>query len=55
MKYNISNNQSEILPNKLGLKNSKDIELSEFEGFLKAEIVLTEKLSFRTKFNLKYT
>ena len=54
MKYNIPNNQSEILPNKLGLKTQKEIELSEFEGFLGAEILLTEKLSSRTKFDAKY-
>jgi len=54
MKYQISNNQSEILPNKLGLKTAEDIALSEFEGFLSAEILLTEKLSGRTKFDLKY-
>jgi cell filamentation protein len=28
--------------------------LSEFEGFLKAEIFLTEKLTSSTKFNLEY-
>lgn len=54
MKYNIPNNQSEILQNKLGLKKPKEIELSEFEGFLQAEILLTEKLSSRTKFDIKY-
>lgn len=54
MKYDIPNNQSEILPNKLGLKSIKEIELSEFEGFLETEIFLTEKLSSRTKFNLNY-
>jgi len=37
MKYQIPNNQAEILPNILGLKTAKEIALSEFEGFLKAE------------------
>lgn len=54
MKYETPKNQSEILPNLLGLTNSEDIALAEFEGFLKAEIVLTEKLSFKTKFNVRY-
>ena len=54
MKYNLPNDQSEILPNLLGLKSSEEIELSEFEGFLKAEIQLTESLSGRTKFNIAY-
>lgn len=31
-----------------------EIALSEFEGFLKAEIVFTEKLSSRTKFTAAY-
>ena len=54
MKYEIPKSQSEILPNLLGLTNAEDIALSEFEGFLKAEIVLTEKLSSRTKFDVAY-
>ena len=54
MKYQTPNNQSEILPNLLGLKSAEDIALSEFEGFLKAEIMLTQKLSSRTKFDVSY-
>ncbi|MDP1726343.1 MAG: Fic family protein [Bacteroidota bacterium] len=54
MKYKTPNSQSEILPNLLGLKSSEDIALSEFEGFLKAEIILTEKLSSRTRFDVQY-
>jgi cell filamentation protein len=54
MKYETPNNQSEVLPNLLGLKTVDDVALSEFEGFLKAEIVLTEKLSSRTKFDAAY-
>jgi cell filamentation protein len=46
--------QGEILPNLLGLKTEKEIGESEFEGFLRAEIYFTEKLSPRTKFNVKY-
>ena len=54
MKYDSSNNQSEILPNLLGLQSIEEIGLSEFEGFLKAEILLTESLTTRTKFNVSY-
>ncbi len=54
MKYNTSDSQSEILANLLGLTSVKEVGYSEFEGFLKAEIMLTEALSSRTKFNVKY-
>lgn len=54
MKYETPESQSEILPNLLSLTNPEDIAISEFEGFLKAEIVLTEKLSVRTKFDAAY-
>jgi cell filamentation protein len=54
MKYEISDNQGEILPNLLGLKTSDEIGVSEFEGFLTAEIFLTEKLTTKTKFTEKY-
>lgn len=54
MKYQLPGNQSEILPNILGLKTIEEIGLSEFEGFLKAEIVFTEKLSSRTTFSISY-
>lgn len=54
MKYHLPDNQSEILPNILKLTSNKDIALSEFEGFLRTEIMLTEQLTARTKFNVKY-
>lgn len=54
MKYKLPNNQTEILPNLLGLNSIEEVGLSEFEGFLKAEIILTEKLTARTRFNAKY-
>jgi len=54
MKYETPKDQSEILPNLLGLKKPEDIALAEFEGFLRAEILLTEKLSSKTKFNVPY-
>jgi cell filamentation protein len=54
MKYQLPDNQGELLPNLLGLKTSQEIALSEFEGFLKTEIILTESLTSRTKFNIAY-
>lgn len=37
-KYTTNKGESEILPNLLGLKCTEDITLSEFEGFLYAEL-----------------
>ncbi len=54
MKYQLPKNESTILPNLLGLTSAKDIALAEFEGFLKAEILLSENLSKRTKFSVSY-
>ena len=54
MKYDLPAHQDEVLPNLLGLKSIEEIGLAEFEGFLKAEIMLTETLSTKTKFNIKY-
>ena len=53
-KYDSPNDQNEILPNLLGLKSIEEIGLSEFEGFLRTEIQLTESLTSRTKFNVSY-
>lgn len=54
MKYKSPDSEDELLPNLLGLVTQEEIGLSEFEGFLKAEIFLTEELTGRTKFNVKY-
>ena len=54
MKYDLSESQDEILPNLLGLKSKGEIELSEFEGFLAAEIIFTEKLTQATRFSVDY-
>ena len=54
MKYNLPDNQAVVLPNILNLTSSEDIALAEFDGFLKAEIMLSEQLTSRTKFNVKY-
>ncbi len=54
MKYQLPEREGELLPNLLGLKTVEEISLSEFEGFLKAEIMLTEQLTAHTKFDVKY-
>lgn len=54
MKYDIPKGQAEILPNKLGLKKAEDIAISEFDGFLEAEILLTESLGSKTRFTTEY-
>lgn len=54
MKYDFSAHPNEILPNLLNLKSQEEVGLSEFEGFLKAEIRLTESLTSRTMFNISY-
>ena len=53
-KYQAAANESEILPNLLGLTDAPAIGLAEFEGFLRADIVLTEALTPTTKFTLPY-
>jgi cell filamentation protein len=53
-KYRASAHESEILPNLLGLTDATAIGLAEFEGFLRADIVLTESLTLTTIFNLNY-
>lgn len=53
-RYVSSPGESELLPNLLNLSSREAIEKSEFEGFLLAELTLTDELSVRTKFNIKY-
>jgi cell filamentation protein len=53
-KYESSPDENELLPNLLNLRNKEEIEKSEFEGFLLAELSLTEELNSKTKFNIKY-
>ena len=53
-KYSASQGESELLPNLLKLTDKQAIEQSEFEGFLLAELTLTDELSIRTKFNVRY-
>lgn len=53
-KYVSSPEESELLPNLLNLSKREEIDKSEFEGFLLAELSLTEELTSRTKFDIKY-
>lgn len=53
-KYQTSADESEVLPNLLSLTDRLAIGLAEYEGFLRADIVLTEALKPTTKFTLKY-
>lgn len=53
-KYTTNEAESEILPNLLGLTNIEEIAETEFEGFLTAEIMLTEQLTNQTRFTGKY-
>lgn len=54
MKYKAPDSQEEILPNLLGLSTLEEIGLAEFEGFLSAEIILTEQLNPTTRFDIHY-
>lgn len=56
IKYKVSSSEdnSSILPNILNINKESDIEKSEFEGFLRAERIMTETLSRETEFNNKY-
>ena len=54
MKYSSSDSQNESLPNLLGLESTAEVSKSEFEGFLKAEILLTESLTSQTEFTVEY-
>ena len=53
-KYVSSPEEGELFPNLLNLSSRDEIDKAEFEGFLLAELSLTEELNSRTKFNIKY-
>lgn len=50
-KYTTNEEESQCLPNRLGLP-VREIAEAEFEGFLLAEIMLTETLTTATRFRL---
>lgn len=54
MKYELPDSQKEVLPNLLGIVSVAALGIAEFEGFLKAEIVYTEKLTKHTKVSVEY-
>lgn len=53
-RYTTNEEESQCLPNLLGLRNSEEITEAEFEGFLMAEIMLTEQLTSTTRFDCQY-
>jgi cell filamentation protein len=53
-KYLSSPDEGELFPNLLNLSSRDEIDKAEFEGFLLAEMTLTEELNSRSKFNIKY-
>lgn len=53
-RYITNENEQEILPNLSGFTTRDEIAEAEFEGFLMAEIILTEQLTLQTKFDCKY-
>ena len=53
-RYTTNGEEGEILPNLLGITDEETLHNAEFEGFLMAEILFTEKLTQKTKFSVKY-
>lgn len=53
MKYDSPNSEDEILPNKLGLTDVKDIGREEYRGFLRAEIKYEAELELIKKYDWK--
>ena len=53
-RYTTNGEEGEILPNLLGITDDETLHNAEFEGFLMAEILFTEKLTPKTKFSVKY-
>ncbi len=53
-KYRVPSEESEILPNLLGLTTPHDIHKKEFEGVLEAARILIDEVSNETTFDLEY-
>lgn len=53
-RYVTNEEESQCLPNLQGLTHAEEIAEAEFEGFLMAEIMLTEQLTQTTRFDCKY-
>jgi len=54
MKYHTPKSEDEILPNKLGLKDSEKIAEEEYRGFLRAEIKFESVLDDISQFNWEF-
>jgi len=54
VKYDLPDEEGEVLSNLLGLTTAGEVAEAEFEGFLQAEILLSQSLTERTRFTLKY-
>ncbi len=53
-KYNVAKEESDILPNLLGLTKKHEIDEAETEGILEAQTIVIEELSDETPFDLEY-
>jgi len=53
-KYTTNEEESQYLPNLKNLTQAEEIAEAEFEGFLTAEIMLTEQLTSATRFTCQY-
>lgn len=55
-KYHIPDNESEqdVLPNKMGITDKKEIGREEAKGFARAEVILLEELTEGTVFDIDY-
>lgn len=53
-KYHVPSEESEILPNLLGLTKKEDIDKKEFEGVLGAARIIIDEVSNETTFDLAY-
>ena len=53
-KYLVSGEEHEVLPNKLGLTDLKDVGREEFKGFILAQEHFIDQLGDNSRFNLKY-
>jgi cell filamentation protein len=53
MKYYSPDSENEILPNKLGLTDAKDIDREEYRGFLRAEIKYESERELIKSYNWK--
>lgn len=53
-RYTTNHEEGEVLQNLLGITDQGLLHAAEFEGFLMAEILFTERLSSDTRFTVKY-